>query len=351
MNALIVESAHWLLALVPVLVLLGVFAWLDAFALMRLRELALLLLLGAFAAVVVYPISGKMLDTLPIGFSNYSRFIAPWIEEAIKGLCVILLFRLNRIGYKLDAVLSGFAIGAGFSVAENILYLTLFPDYGLGTWLVRGCGTALMHGTTTAMFAAIAHEFAEREHREASAGFDFRLWWFLPGYLVAVILHTIFNQFPGQPLLAMVGALIATPLAIMALFHFGQSEAARWLETEYSEHSLQLAALDSGGWPDSASGRKIAELAERLGPEAAGRIRGYYRTLAWLVVEAEETMIEEAGGDVRVDRARVRDAFADLDRFRAAIGRSTFAALKPLLPFSRNDYWELAELRQRVGRS
>ena len=89
-----------------------------------------------------------MIDTLPIGFNIYSRFIAPWIEEAIKGLVVVGLFRFNHIGYKLDAVISGFAIGAGFSVVENIIYLIRFPDYGAGTWLVRGLGTAVMHGTT-----------------------------------------------------------------------------------------------------------------------------------------------------------------------------------------------------------
>lgn len=351
MESLIAESAHWALALVPVLALLAVFAWLDAFALMRKRELFFLLLLGGLGAVIAYPISGRMLDTLPIGFSVYSRFVAPWIEEAIKGAFVVMLFRLNRIGYKLDAVLSGFAIGAGFSVVENILYLTLFPDYSLGTWLVRGCGTALMHGTATALFAAIAHEFAEREHRDPSHRFDFRIWWFVPGYLVAVILHTIFNQFPEQPLLAMVGALIVTPVAIIGIFHFGQTEAARWLEGEYSEHSSQLAALEAGGWPDSPSGRKIAELAERLGPDAGDRIRAYFKILAWLVVEAEETMIEEAAGDASVDRTRIANAFAELDRLKAAMGRLTFAALKPLLPFSRNDYWEMGELRQRIRRS
>ena len=63
---------------------------------------------------------------------------------------MIALFRINRIGYKLDAVISGFAIGAGFSVVENIFYLTMFPEYGTGTWLVRGFGTAIMHGTTLA---------------------------------------------------------------------------------------------------------------------------------------------------------------------------------------------------------
>ena len=349
MDVLIAQSAHWLLALVPVLVLLGVFAWLDAFALMRPRELALLLALGGLGAVLAYPISGRMLDTLPIGFSNYSRFIAPWVEEAIKGAFVILLFRMNRIGYKLDAVLSGFAIGAGFSVVENIFYLTFFPQYGVGTWLVRGCGTALMHGTATAMFAAIAHELAERESRGAAGEFDFRWWWFVPGYLVAVILHTIFNQFPEQPLLAMIGALVVTPVAIMLVFHFGQAEAARWLDQEVVGHRARLAALDAGEWPENGS--RVATLAERLGGESAVSIRTYYRTLAWLVVEAEETMIEEGSGDVEVDSAKVRTAFAELERAKAAMGRSTFAALKPLLPFSRNDLWEVSELRQRVRKA
>ena len=37
-------------------------------------------------------------------------------------------------------------------------------------------------------------------------------------------------------------------------------------------------------------------------------------------------------------------------RASKALGRSTFTALKALLPFSRNDYWEVSELRQRVAR-
>src|SRR3954454_15081869 len=113
---------------------------------------------------------------------------------------IVALFRMNRIGYKLDAVIAGFAIGAGFSVVENVIYLLRFPDYGAGTWLVRGVGTAVMHGTTLALLAAIAHEFAERETREAAGDFDFHLWWFLPGYLVAVALLTLFFQFSPLPL-------------------------------------------------------------------------------------------------------------------------------------------------------
>ena len=43
-----------------------------------------------------------------------------------------------------------------------------------------------MHGTTLAILAAIAHEFAERETREAAGDFEFSLLWFVPGYGVAV---------------------------------------------------------------------------------------------------------------------------------------------------------------------
>ena len=342
------EAAHWGLALVPVLILLALFVWLDAFKLMSLPEILSLLLLGGLAAVASYPVSGAFIDTLPIGFSNYSRFVAPWIEEAIKGLVIIGLFRWNRIGYKLDAVISGFAVGAGFSVVENVIYLTVFPEYGAGTWLVRGLGTAVMHGTTLAILAAVAHEFAERENREAAGDFNFNLLWFLPGYLIAVALHMAFNQFPEQPMLAMLGAAVFAPFAIMTIFHFGTAEAERWLVAERAEHQAQLDALRAGRWPDGPSGARIAALTRRLDAQTAKRIRRFWELQAWLVVEAEEAMMEEASGDISVDREQVRAAFAELDGLRHAIGRSTFTALKALLPFSRNDYWEVSELRQRL---
>ena len=348
MSMVLAESLHWGVALVPVLVLLGVFIWLDAFALMNAGEVALLLLCGAIGALLAWPASGRLLDTLPIGFSLYSRFVAPWIEEAIKAVIMIILFRMNRIGYKLDAVISGFAIGAGFSVVENIFYLTMYPDYGTGTWLVRGFGTAIMHGTTLAVLAAIAHELAERETREAAADFDFHLYWFVPGYLVAVALHTAFNQFPDRPMVAMMGAVVIAPVVLIAILNFGTAEAQRWLAAEHADHEAQLDALRGGGWPTGPAGQKISALAARLDPESAKRVRRYWELHAWLVAEAEETMIEEAEGDAEFSAPQVRAALAELDGLKQALGRSTFAALQALLPFSRNDYWEVSELRQRL---
>ena len=252
-----IEGAHWGLALVPVLVMLGpvrLAGRLQADEPEGDRR-------SAFSSAGLprwQPgrSAGRLLDTLPIGYSNYSRYIAPWIEEALKGLVMIGLFRFNRIGYKLDAVISGFAIGAGFSVVENIFYLTVFPFYGAGTWLVRGLGTAVMHGTTLAILAAVAHELAERENRESAGEFNFRLWWFFPGYLIAVAIHTTFNHFPDRPLLAMLGAAIFAPVALIGIFHIGSAEAERWLVTDRAEHRAQLTVLRAGRWPDSPRGAK-----------------------------------------------------------------------------------------------
>src|SRR6476620_11520669 len=115
----IVEILDWSVALVPVLILALLFAWLDVFRLMSASEMIGALILGGLTALLAWPISGQMLDNLPMGYSFYSRVVAPWIEEALKALPIAFLLATNRIGYKIDAVITGFAVGAGFSVVEN----------------------------------------------------------------------------------------------------------------------------------------------------------------------------------------------------------------------------------------
>jgi hypothetical protein len=70
---------------------------------------------------------------------------------------------------------------------------------------------------------------------------------------------------------------------------------------------------------------------------------------AWLVVQAEKAMMQEAAGDVSIEKEQVGAAFAELEGLRRALGKSTYSAMKALLPFSRNDYWEVSELRQRLS--
>ena len=45
-----------------------------------------------------------------------------------------------------------------------------------------------------------------------------------------------------------------------------------------------------------------------------------------------------------------RETFRRVEAAKKDMGRATFATLRPLLPFSRNDYWEVSELEERLSR-
>jgi protease PrsW len=343
------EIVDWSVALVPVLLMAGLFAWLDVFKLMSAWEMIGLLLLGALAALIAWPVSGRMLDTLPMGYSFYSRMVAPWIEEALKGLALAGLILSNRIGYKLDAVISGFAIGAGFSVIENILYLTRFPELTAGVWMVRGLGTAVMHGATTAILAAITHELGERSLRR-QGGQRFNPLWLLPGYLVASLIHLLFNQFPSQPLPVMITTLIAAPVVLIGIMRIGEGETHRWLAEESEGHRRWLEEWEAGGFPADASGQRIAALVARAKPAEAALIRDYCMLKTELVLAAEEELLDRDRRLEEGEAEQLRAGFARLEQTREALGRVGFAALRNLLPFSRNDEWELSELRELLDR-
>lgn len=337
------EILDWSVALVPVLLMALVFTWLDVFKLMSPWEMIACLLLGMFAALVAWPVSGRMLDTLPMGYSTYSRLVAPWIEEGLKALAIALLFLTNRIGFKLDAIISGFAIGAGFSVIENIFYLARFPELTTAVWLVRGLGTAVMHGATMAVLAAIAHELAERSMRRQGVH-RFNPLWLVPGYVVASLIHVTFNHFPSRPMEVMVVTLVLAPIVMIGLMRFGERETHAWLIEDRDGHRRWLAEWQAGGFPSDASGQRIAALAGRAKPHEAALIRDYCLLKTELVLAAEEELLD---GDRKLgdgDSERLRASFARLAAIKDQIGRTGFAALKPLLPFSANDDWELDEL-------
>ena len=347
----IFEILHWSVALVPVLLMVILFAWLDVFKLMAPSEMIGPLIMGGFMAFVAWPISGQMLDTLPMGYSFYSRMVAPWIEEALKALPIVLLIMANRIGYKIDALIIGFAVGAGFSVVENGFYLVRYPELTTPVWMVRGLGTAVMHGSTTAILAVVAHELGERGLRSNSEKKGFNPAWFLPGYLVATLIHIVFNQFPSRPGLVMLVTLVAAPIVLIGLLRFGESESHQWLVEESESHRRWLEEWRGGGFPTDVSGQRIAALAGRSSKEESDRIREYCMLKTELVLAAEEELMDR---DRKLEEGQHQRLLADFDRLaklQHEIGRIGFRALRPLLPFSHNDEWELAELKELVGRA
>ena len=341
--------AKFAVALSPAIVLLVLFERLDAFRLVITGSVRAYLGSGAALAALSYVSNGHVMDGLPIGFTDYTRYIAPLIEEPMKAAIVVALFALGRIGFKLDAAIAGFAIGAGFSIYENAYLVSVFPDASLGVWLVRGFGTAIMHGGATALFAVITHEFAEhRAHREGRLSHLYP-WVFLPGLAVAVAVHSAFNHLPGNPMLAMLGALVLIPLTLLSVFAKGGATAHAWLEHDHEAHAEMLAAIRAGRFAETDDGRAIAAMATRFPPRIAADVGAWIELQLTLVLRAEEVLLAHERGE----RLEVGDAeraqFHRLDELGRELGRTVRHALQPHLRFSRSDLYEVHMLRHRVG--
>lgn len=339
-----------LIAIAPVILLLLVFDRLDIFDLITFREIALLLLVGGAIAVLGLAVNTEAMDGFPIGFSAYSRYVSPIIEESLKAAPIVVLFAMNRLGFKLDSALAGFAVGAGFSVIENGWFLHLLGDANLSAWLVRGFGTAVMHGGATALFAVISHEFTEHQAEASAASYRFNPLVFLPGLAAAIFTHSAFNHFPSQPIVAMALTLLFVPMTLFVIFARSELATHRWLKADHDAHVEILADLQAGRFAESDAGKAIVAVVNRFETISVSDVFAHIALSTELVLRAEEIMLAKQEGDtLHLDKSE-RDKFAQLDALERRVGAVVISATRSHAGLSRNDVWELSRLRAQVHR-
>jgi RsiW-degrading membrane proteinase PrsW (M82 family) len=328
------------LGLGPVLLYLAGLLYIDSFKLVRLSTIIGVLLMGIVAALISYFLSGVVIDTLHLDFSTYSKFYAPFVEEGLKGLAIVWLFSRNRIGFMVDAAILGLAVGAGFSMLENVYYAYIFPEANLGVWIVRGFGTALMHGGVAAVFAVSAQTLRERH---AHTG----IWGFIPGFLAAASIHSIFNQFIDYPAYSAAVTILALPLALLFLFDKSEHKVHDWLVQDYENHEHLLADIDSGKFAQSEAGRFITTLAGRYSKSVVADIFAYIKLHTQLVLRAETFLLAKEQGTAAEPGNSTVDGFKQLHMLEKKIGRAAMLIVWPHLKFSRQELWELHQLEAR----
>jgi protease PrsW len=346
MDAGVLKAA---IALAPVLALLFLLDRLDVFNLITMREICALLGAGAALAAFGLLLNGALISALRSDFTAYSRLVGPAVEEALKAAPILFLYMHNRLGFKLDAAIAGFAVGAGFSVTENIWYLFTLVDANMSAWLVRGLGTAIMHAGATALFAVISHEMTERQAEGASAGYRFNALAFAPGLAAATAAHATFNLLPGQPTLAMLATLLLIPLTLFLTLVRSEAATRRWLQTDEAAHRRLLAEIRADHFLDTEIGRSVGAVITKLPQACAADALAYVERKIELVLRAEELLIA-AHSDENVEiLASDREKFAALDALEAKVGKALTAALDARIGLSRNDVWELGQLRRRCA--
>jgi protease PrsW len=329
------DLADAAIGLAPVLAFLAALVYLDSYKLVALRIVVVVVVLGIAAAIVSYFVNGAILSSTTIDRLTLVRYVAPIVEELSKALIVVGLVRANRIGFLVDAAILGFAAGTGFALVENLQYQRLAPDAGVGLWIVRGFGTAIMHGGVTAIFAMASVAMLERE-RPVMA--------FAPGLLLSIALHSLYNHAFVSPIISTLAVLVVLPALMVAVFVRSERAVGDWLGRGFDADTDLLQSIKSDRFSDSPAGRYLGSLRDRFKGPVVADLLCYLRLTTELSMRAKGRMLmRENGFDVPVDE-ETREKFDELRYLEKSIGRTGILALQPLLRTSRRELWQMRVL-------
>ena len=238
-------SVAFVLALVPLtIVLLGV-RWLDRWEPEPKTILLVALLWGAGVAVLsalvlnsafqlwIFSRTGDQHGTM----QTTAIVVAPIVEELVKGLgvLVIYLFRRQQFDGPVDGVVYAATVAAGFAFTENILYFSQNADFVAEVFVMRGIFSPFAHALFTSCIG-IAVGLAARSARGGVIVLAFPA-----GLVGAMGLHALWN---GSALIGnnflLLYALIQVPLflamvALLIWLRRQESKVIRARLTEYAQ--------------------------------------------------------------------------------------------------------------------
>lgn len=322
------------LGLLPVLIFLVVLLYMDSYKLVSLRAVLTVIAAGALMTVVAYFVNGYLLEQLQIDFASFTRYVSPLSEEILKAIVIVWLFRINRIGFLVDSAIMGFAVGTGFAFVENIYYLQSAGDAHVAVWIVRGFGTAIMHGGVVAIFAIMSQTLTERNMR-------INPLLYLPGLAVAAILHSAFNHFVLPPLQMTLCVVALLPPVLFVVFRKSAKHLHEWLEVDFDDDTHLLQQINSGEFVESKIGHFLNDLREMFSGPVVGDMLCYLRLYTELALRAKGVlMMRENGLDAPIGE-RTREKFTEMEYLEGSIGKTGVLALRPFLHMTRKDLWQL----------
>ncbi|MBT0769340.1 PrsW family intramembrane metalloprotease [Kineosporia sp. J2-2] len=297
------------LAAVPVFPVIATFLWLDRYEAEPPSLLALTFAWGAgvstFGALVINTASLIAIHNAGRDMTYTAVFVAPFVEEAFKGLAVVLILLMRRREFDgvVDGIVYAGMAGIGFAYVENVLYLgrTLADTGGGGTvfvFLLRCVVSPFAHPLFTAAIGVGIGVAVRARNPLLKVGAP------VLGYLVAVALHGIWNWSASSGMAGFAAAYVALQLPVFIAF-ISLALLARGREGKLVAQHLDIYGRT--GWLTQAEVAMLASLpARREARDWAQRTGG---------AEARRAMREfqELGSELAFLRERMARGTASAD--------------------------------------
>lgn len=329
-------------SLLPVVGFLVALKLMDGYKLMRIDSVMFQVLAGTVVAFVALTVNRWLMGALGWQFDRYVRYGSPVIEEVLKGACLVYLVRAKRVGFMIDAAICGFALGTGFAIVENAYLLRADPGLSVFSCVLRGFGTAVMHGGATTLFGIATLNMVERYVVISPRVF-------VPGLLIAIAFHSLFNHLLSSPEMTVLGLVVILPALIILVFRQSELVVRRWMGSGLDVDTDLLAMINSGTISGSRIGRYIRSLSDRFPPAVVADMLCLLRLHSELSIMAKGTLLMREAGFEPPPDPEVEEKLAELEFLERSVGPAGMLALAPFLRWRTRDLWQLHMLGRKTG--
>ena len=325
------------ISLIPIILYFLLVKGMDGFSLSSLTRVVESFVWGLAVCALLFFIGLRLeIDTI---------WLSPLLEEVLKALPLAFAVQRKRIAFFAEALIYGVAIGAGFAVLENVLYISFTRGFTLGDAIMRGFGTSLLHMGCTALFGScllLSSRFGSHSTRPV------RVFAFVPAFLPSFCIHTVYNLF----LLPEIIQLFLTVVVLLALFVIIYEIDARrihlWLDLCISNDVSLLKSIKEGRLMQTPAGEYLMMSRERFKPEVFFDICVYLGLYLELSIYAKSRMIlREAQMEIPVSEKEHEDNYAKLPELHALesnIGQAGLLFLRPVIDAKAMDCWVMDSL-------
>lgn len=337
-------------ALLPVVIYIFVVYKIDNFSLISIKNLFLQVLCGMVAALAcfgLFQLTGLILS------ENQSDFFNPVLEEIIKAIPLLWFATRKKIVFFIDSVICGAAVGGGFSILENIFYLLLGNEMGIGTVLFRGLEVALIHMGCSAIIAAglmlgirlILRSRSRLSIRNSDALIVISL------LAVSPILHLCHNTFHFNPLVQFI-FVIGTMGGLLVWTYFYDVEMIHsWLDTGLDKQLSLLDSIKKGLLDDTPTGNFLETVKDVFPPEDFFDIICYVQLHVELSVASRSRVLVRESGLERdlplTDEMKemIRSQYTEYKLLEKRLGNAARMTIAPIVKYDPAEYKALEDLR------
>ena len=334
-------------SLIPIIVYIIFIYKIDHFALISIKRLLLLALIGMLTALACF---GLFLLTDRVISGKSADIIHPVIEELVKSIPLLILAFRKRIAFFIDSVICGAAVGGGFSFLENTFYLVLGDSVDLSTGLFRGLEVALIHMGCSAIIAAgmmmVVRQTERKRSRMPMSTNDIIKTTAL--FVVALAFHIFHNTFQFTPIMQFVWVLSVMIGMIAVVYFYDIDMTHRWLDKGLDMQINLLRSIEGGHLLNTPTGTFLESVKELFPPNVYFDIICYVRLQIELSVAAKTRfMLHEVGMDEPLEANKKElymSQFVELGELEKNIGPSAKMTIAPIVKLSPADTQALNNL-------